>query len=809
MSGERYVCIHGHFYQPPRENPWLEAVEVQDSAHPFHDWNERVAAECYAPNATSRILDGDGAIIDLSNNYAKISSDFGPTLLTWLERHDPRTYQAVLEADRLGRERFAGHGPAMAQAYNHIILPLAESRDKRSQILWGLRDFAHRFGRQAEGMWLAEAAVDLESLEIMAELGVRFTVLAPRQAQRVRRLGEEQWHDVSGARIDPRRAYQCVLPSGRSLALFFYDGPIAQDLAFAGLLDSGERLAARLLGAFSPGDEAQLAHVATDGESYGHHHARGDMALAYGLYHLERSPTARLTVYGEFLALHPPTYQVEIFPNSSWSCVHGVERWRADCGCNTGGHPGWNQQWRAPLRGALDWLRDNLATAYVREMSRLCADPWAARDDFIAVILDRSPEARAAFLSRHAIRRLTPAEEVTFFELLELQRHALLMYTSCGWFFDEVSGLETQQVLGYAARAMQLASSACHLQLTETFAALLERAPSNIPEFGTARGVFAQLIEPAILDLTRVGAHYAVYSLFADYREREQVYCFDARQLSLLREDLGRLRLRVGRVALRSQVTGEEQTLSFAVIYFGDHNLSGGVRPFIDEQRFAEMRGEIRDCFTRGDAAGTVRLIEKHFESGAYSLWHLFRDQQRQIVGQILDAALDDVERTLRRLKEQHYATLEVTRRMGMPLPRILSRIAELIHSADFLDLMAGEAVDVELLRRANEEARRWGVEPDRVTAAFTVSRRVNRAMLELEADPERLELLRRVEGLLVAVEPLQLELDLWMAQNVHFTLDRRHRPALEARAAEGDVQAQAWLAAFAALAPRLGVKVR
>ena len=455
---ERYICIHGHFYQPPRENAWLEAVELQDAAYPFHDWNERITAECYAANAASRILDSKGYITKIVNNYAKISFDFGPTLLVWMERNAPEVYKAILEADQESQRKFSGHGSAMAQAYNHIIMPLANRRDKYTQVLWGIRDFEHRFGRKPEGMWLPETAVDMETLDIMAELGIQFTILAPHQARRVRNIGSDTWNDVSGGKIDPTMAYELNLPSGRKLNIFFYNEPVARAVAFEGLLSSGDNFARRLSDAFSEERTwPQLVHIATDGETYGHHHRFGDMALAYALNYIEANQIAQITNYGEYLEKHPPTQEVEIIENTSWSCSHGVERWRSDCGCNTGQHPGWNQAWRAPLRQAMDWLRDSIAPKYEKKASQFLKDPWAARNDYIKVILDRSPENIEQFLSQHASRQLNEAERITALKLLELQRHAMLMYTSDAWFFDDIFEIETVQVMQYAGRVVQLA----------------------------------------------------------------------------------------------------------------------------------------------------------------------------------------------------------------------------------------------------------------------------------------------------------------------------------------------------------------
>ncbi|MCL2336286.1 MAG: glycoside hydrolase, partial [Firmicutes bacterium] len=282
---DRYLCIHGHFYQPPRENPWLEAVELQDSARPYHDWNERITAECYAPNTAARILNEQGLIMDIVNNYSKISYNFGPTLLDWLKYNNREVYQSVLDSDRESRERFSGHGSAFAQAYNHMIMPLANRNDKYTQVYWGLRDFASRFGRPAAGMWLPETAVDLETLDIMAELGVKFTVLTQYQAKRVRAINGGQWQEVGPAGIDSTMCYRLNLPdSGRSINIFFYNGPIAQAVAFEKLLANGDRFVQRLMGGFQENlGRLQLVSIATDGETYGHHHRHGQMALAYAL----------------------------------------------------------------------------------------------------------------------------------------------------------------------------------------------------------------------------------------------------------------------------------------------------------------------------------------------------------------------------------------------------------------------------------------------------------------------------------------------------------------------------------------------
>jgi alpha-amylase/alpha-mannosidase (GH57 family) len=472
----RFVTVHGHFYQPPRENPWTGEVDREVTAAPYHDWNERITAECYSPNG-----------VGTPSNYSRMSFDFGPTLLSWLEANALETYRSILDADRESRDRFSGHGSALAQAYNHAILPLANARDKVTQVHWGIRDFEHRFGRRPEGMWLPETAVDEATLEVLAAHGISFTILSPHQAPGV----------------DPREPWRVALPSGREIAVFFYDGAISQAVAFGGLLSGGGGdLARALLSRLDAGDVPSLAHVATDGETYGHHVRAGDRALAEALDAIEGSGWARLTNYGEHLERFPPRRETRVLTVSSWSCAHGVGRWSDDCGCSAGGastHP-----WRRPLREALDWLRDALAPVYEAEASLYFSDPWSARNDSIDLFLDSSPGSADRFFERHAVRRLSDEDRAAALDLLELQRNALLMYTSCGWFFDDPSGLETRQVLRYAARAVELAKKTLGGSLEPLFLALLARVRSGLPDGPDAAAVFRTLrtphvpVEPAI-----------------------------------------------------------------------------------------------------------------------------------------------------------------------------------------------------------------------------------------------------------------------------------------------------------------------
>jgi alpha-amylase/alpha-mannosidase (GH57 family) len=802
----RFLCVHGHFYQPPRENPWLEEVELQDSAYPYHDWNERITAECYATNAAARILDQDHYIRDLVNNYSRISFNFGPTLLAWMEQRAPEVYQAIIEADHESRRRFSGHGSALAQAYNHLIMPLANSRDKRTQVVWGMRDFEHRFGRRPAGMWLPETAVDLETLDILVDHGVAFTILAPRQARRARRIGSKNWLDVSGSRIDPRRGYLCRLPSGRSLTLFFYDGPVSQDIAFNGLLNNGEALARRWIDAFTNADEPQLVHMATDGETYGHHHRFGEMALAYALDHVEARRLAQLTVYGEFLDRHPPLREVEIIENTSWSCVHGVERWRNDCGCNSG-RAGWRQQWRAPLREAMNLLRDRLAEVYEQELGPLLPNPWLARDDYIAVILDRSPENVERFLARHAGRELESEEKIKALRLLEMQRHSMLMFTSCGWFFDEISGLETTQALGYAARAIQLAEKASGATLEPAFRLLLEHAPSNLPEYGDGARVYDKLVKPMMIDLMRVGAHYAVSSLFEDYQETTSINCYTAEREFYERKEAGRQKLAIGRARMRSDITWAEEAISFAVLHLGDHSLMGGVRKFLGEEAFETMRQQISEAFSRSDLPEIIRLMDRHFETHNYSLWHLFRDEQRRIFDRILASTLEGVEASFRQIYDHSYPIMQAMRELGIPLPTALLTPAEHALNANLRRLLEAEVPDLDQLRNLLDEVHKWGLGAEKAAIGFAASSRLTGMMERLRRDPHDQSLLSTIETMLQILQAAAIELDLMKAQQLFFHLARQHYQAKLKQAEGGDQSAQEWVKSFATLGDILRVR--
>ena len=492
---KKFICIHGHFYQPPRENPWTGEVDAEPSAAPSHDWNERISKECYEANTRVPILNAQGQAAESVNNFEHISFNFGPTLLGWLRRRNPSVYQAILEADHKSVLERDGHGNAFAQCYNHIIMPLASRRDKITQVIWGLRDFEFHFRRKPEGMWLPETAVDRETLSVLAEQGIRFTILSPHQASRVRHLGfGARWKPIANETIDTRQAYRILLQNGRQMHLFFYDAPLSRAIAFGGLLNSGDTLAHQLTGAFGGRRERdQLVSTATDGETFGHHHRFGEMALAYAFKKIEREESAHFTNYGEFLARQGSFWEIDIHDNTSWSCAHGIERWRSDCGCRIRHDTGSSQAWRQPLRESFDFLKSIVDDIFDSQGGRLMKDPWEARNAYLEVLLNDNPGQRSVFLKRHTLHRLTDEEAQTCWNLLEAEKFSMLMFTSCGWFFDDLTGVEPAIVMRYAACAMEKIRSWAPKDLEEIFLSILKQAKSNLPDQGDGAEIFKKI----------------------------------------------------------------------------------------------------------------------------------------------------------------------------------------------------------------------------------------------------------------------------------------------------------------------------
>jgi alpha-amylase/alpha-mannosidase (GH57 family) len=823
---ERYICIHGHFYQPPRENPWLETVETEDSAAPYHDWNERITAECYAPNGASRIVNGDNQIIRIMNNYSRISFNFGPTLLSWLEENAPRTYRMIRDADRQSMLRYEGHGSALAQVYNHVIMPLANTRDRVTQIRWGIADFQHRFGRAPEGMWLSETAVDTETLDLLAQNGILFTILAPHQCARVRERAKTtpavdalhaippRWIETPNASVNPNHPYLVPLKDGRSISVFFYNGPISRSIAFEGVLNNGETFAWRLARGLDTSDpEPQVVHVATDGESYGHHHRHGEMALSYALRIIEDKKLARLTNYGQFLAKFPPKWEAEIVEDTSWSCAHGIERWRSDCGCN-GGHHGWNQRWRAPLRAALDWLRDTVTPLTENIAQGLLKDVWNARDAYISVILAAgttgAEEAINQFFAAQAERELSAEERTVVLKMMEMQRHTQLMYTSCGWFFDDISGIETVQIMAYASRALRLAADIFGLNcalLEWQFVERLRQAPSNSPQWKDGGDIYRRLVKTMEVNLEQVAAHYAISSVFSSYPEDTILFCYTIHRLDYQTVNSGRARLAVGRCRITSNLTEETEEVSFAALHFGDHNVTAAVERSTpqDLAAFEDLKQKCSAAVIQANLPEVVRLIDSFFGGSPYSLASLFRDDQRRILRFILNSTLSEVEDSLVKIYEEHASLLHFLNASGLPKPPALTMAAGFAINAGLRRALEEEPIDLGRVRSLISLAKSDGVVLETHTLRYLTDQHMKRAMVHLHAKPLEDGALDHALTLARTLRELPFELNLWQAQNIWYdtlTKSNRFLLGLEASAAE------LWRTNFLELGRQLSIAV-
>lgn len=683
-----YVTIHGHFYQPPRENPYLDAIERQPSAAPFHDWNERIYHECYRPNAFARVLNDRGEAIGIVNNYEYLSFNIGATLMTWLERYDMEVYKRIIEADRKSAERLNGHGNAIAQVYNHIIMPLANERDKYTQIRWGKEDFRLRFGRDPEGMWLAETAVDALTIEALIAEDIKFIILAPSQAQRCRAIPTEsnpepEWLEVGGGQIDPTRPYRYYLPETddtgerKFIDIFFYDGPISRDMGFNDVLTSSQHLVGRL-GLAIHGDRrpSQLLSVATDGETFGHHKRGTEKCLAYAFTEEFSRRGWTVTNYAHYLSITPPTWEVELKPITAWSCSHGVNRWQDDCGCGGGG--GWHQKWRRPLRESLNWLRDEAIQVYEEEATRFFADPWGTRDEYMQVIRDRSEDNLQRFFERHQNHTLNQSEQVDALRLLEMQRHSLLMYTSCGWFFEEISRPEGVQILRYAARAIELAGDVAGIELEREFIARLAWAPSNVELFKDGANVYRHLVQTAQISLEQVAAHYAISGLFANYSEQQHLYCYQACRRDYQLQRMGPLTLAVGQLQLISDITRESLDLVFAVLHLGGWDFHCCIQPFAGRRAYTTMKEQLFAAIEEASVAHAILVMNEHFDGKWYSLRDLFAEERHRIMRLLSQETLMRLDQLYSQVYRDNYGVMMGFHRDELPVPKELQVAAEI-----------------------------------------------------------------------------------------------------------------------------------
>ena len=770
-----FLAIHGHFYQPPRENPWLEAIEQQDSAMPFHDWNERINSECYNPNSVSKIVDSKNQILDVVNNYEYISYNFGPTLLSWMEEFAPLAYERVIRADVNSRKLHSGHGNAIAQVYNHMIMPLANEPDKQTQVKWGIKDFEYRFGRKPEGIWLAETAVDDDTLRVLVENDIKFTILSPYQAQKIRKEGEKTWQDVSWGNIDPARSYRYYIKSapGKYIDLFFYDGAISRSVAFDELLKDGVKFVNRLKdGVSTARNYNQLVNIATDGESYGHHTKFGDMALAYALKIKVKDSGFTITNYGEYLEKYRSDWEVEIKPVSSWSCSHGVGRWSDDCGCSTGGHPGWNQKWRKPLRQALDYLRDEMITLCQKQGKKYFKNPLEARNNYINVILDRSDISVKNYQEEYFLPDLDDEQKIRAMELLEIQRQAMLMYTSCGWFFSEISGIETVQIMKYAARVMQLAKSFTKKDLETPFLEILKEAKSNIPEFGTGKDVFERFVKPSVVTSKQLVSLWAITSLYRDIEDEENVYCYKIKKHSYKKVTKGNSKLVIGHIEVESKITMEKSNMMFALLQFSDGDFHCAIKEY--SENFEDMQKELVRTYLTAPLTEIIRNIDSLFGTEYFTLKDIFIEERRRILDTMLKDKLQLFASTYESMYNEGKGSIYQMQELGLQIPEEFKISARYVLAKQFNELFKDSRgfLDNDIIQQASDinfEAKKIGIEIDKTPTSKIFSKKIAQNINRLSYALD----LQQVEAtleLLNSIARLEIKVDIAEAQSYYFS---------------------------------------
>ncbi|MBD3288872.1 DUF3536 domain-containing protein [candidate division KSB1 bacterium] len=688
-----YLIIHGHFYQPPRENPWIEAIERQPSASPYHDWNDRISAECYTPNSMSRIMGGNQyRIVDIVNNYERISFNFGPTLMSWLKAKAQETYQAIIDGDRRSRELFSGHGNAIAQGYNHTILPLSNERDKYTQLKWGIEDFKMHFGREPESIWLPETAVNYSTLKVLIELGIKFIILSPHQAQRVRPLkAKEQWKDVGGGDIDTSQSYRCYFidqkgkkHKNKYIDIFFYHGDLSKRVAFEHLLKDGKNFAQEIRKCYLPKHEGpQLVSIATDGESYGHHEPFGDMGLAFLVHRAAENSGMTLTNYGEYLEKFPPKMEVELKPGpngegTAWSCSHGVGRWYRDCGCSTGGPFEWNQQWRSPLRTALDQLRDELIIIFEEKGAHYFKDPWDARNEYIHIILDRSKDSMKSFFQKHAKYELSENEISEALNLLEMQRHAMLMYTSCGWFFAEISGLEATQVLKYAARAIELGNKFSNQDLELKFVAKLDHAKSNFPKIGTGKDIYYNMIKPYVVTPKKLVNHYAILTAINNGNsDLSRVYNYEIKRKDYEKKEGEHRSLTIGRLEVHSDLTKEREDFAFVLLYRSNKEYRAVVSEMKAVPDYEQTKANVIESFEKNENSFWENLI-RQWGQRVYSVADILYEEREKLYRLLLKEKLDKLSQDYWNIYQENKHIIFELNDQHIPIPVELKLPVEL-----------------------------------------------------------------------------------------------------------------------------------
>jgi alpha-amylase/alpha-mannosidase (GH57 family) len=782
---QKFLCLHAHFYQPPRENPWTQEIEIQESAAPYKNWNKRITEECYAPNAKARILADDLRIKKIINNYSRMSFNFGPTLLSWLESKSPETYQAILEADQESQNLFGGHGSALAQPYNHMIMPLANSRDKLTQIRWGIEDFKCRFKRKPVGMWLPETAVDIETLDLLAGEGIRFTLLAPSQAKQVRSKTTSDWASVDENSLDTTRPYKLQLPSGRPFSIFFYDKNVSHQLAFENLLSNGDKFLNNLTSKFSTDTgKVELVHAATDGETYGHHHKFGDMTLAYVLDQVQHHDSCSLTNYAQFLENHTSTWEVEILEDTSWSCAHGIERWRSNCGCHTGGKEGWSQAWRKPLRDSLDGLRDQFGEKFEEALTPLVKDPWAVRNDYIHLL--QADKDFEGFFVKHENTALKEKEKINILKWLEIQRHTMLMYTSCGWFFNDISGIETEQILRYASFALELYSQLGEDNLESQFLVTLKDAKSNITKWKDGRYIYEKMVGETRVSVEQVFSCGLFSYLMNKTVENISVgtHAVTITSVDKLSKENSELIFGVGEVY--SKTVLETTPLEFYSIHDGD----GDFNNFI----FSPGNGDadVLSLFRNKGYRDTLELLGGKFGAPVYPKREIFHSHFDKLADELGQSFWLESDELRSRITKSRKSLALLHNKLDTPLPLNTSSLSKVFLLEQWTEILNSINPCIDQVGQMLNFAD--GISMDSLEFSTVYEYRMRQLIAEVKKTPHKCEALDRLNVILGLLDSVPMKINLWKTQNEVFEIFQTHYQEMQKRKKAGEKEAEQWL---------------
>lgn len=795
----KFICIHAHFYQPPRENPYLEKIEFQESAMPYHDWNERITLECYGPNLAARIVSSENKIIDLVNNYQHISYNFGPTLLHWMEKNQKYIYDHIILSDQKNNKN-SFYNSAVAQCYNHIIMPLASSLDKETQIIWGIKDFEYRFKRKPKGMWLSETAVDLETLTLMRKHQIEFIILSPFQAHKVRYHNAKNYQEVYSS-IDTRRPYYIKLKDDKKIFVFFYNGSIAKDMAFQDLLGDSEKFYNRFIQEFSNNSkEMQIVNVALDGETFGHHKKFADMALASFIKKVEREKNISLISYEEFLNRFEVKDEITIIENSAWSCAHGVGRWKEDCGCSISQRADINQKWRKPLFQAMHFLKNELLKIYLKKMSFFTKDPIKIRNEYIEIILDSSFKNIEKFIKTQTSKTLTEEEKTQFLKLLLMQKYSMSMFTSCGWFFDDLLNIETQQIILYAANAIELAKDISNIDLEEPFKKILQKAKS----FNNKNGeeIYNENIKPRIINLKKIAVFFSIYTLFESQENLKKYYCYSIEMKSHNLFYHNKKHLSLLEAQITSDTTLEKYHFYCAAIHFEDQNLIVG----ISENKI--NFDSIKDLFFSENIDHLKQLLYDNFEIYEYSFWDLLIDDRRKIIDRIFDFSLNKIYKFTKKHYEKHYTLINEMHKRNITLSKSFINSLHILLNQTLLEEMQNfDLMKINKLTKTVQEMLKWGFDVEEL-AIYYLEKILEDLICSFQNEINDIHLLKQINHMLDLFEPFKLKIHLWKVQNIYFDIHRLNYNKMLLQKEKKDAIAIKWIKLFNDLQKKLHINL-